>query len=59
MVARADYVAALRRERAHVLEQYGDGAPQVDLIDAELARFEDRPAISRREVAVPRPIRKR
>jgi hypothetical protein len=47
-------IDALRRERQHVIDQYGAaGAARVALIDAELARFDERPKAARRERAVP------
>lgn len=51
---RAAIIAALRRERQHVVESYGAaGAARVASIDAELARFDAKPDVSRRETAVP------
>ena len=54
MTDRAQYVAALRRERAHV-EQTGADQRRLADIDAELARFEQAPARGNRsrETAVP------
>ena len=52
MTTRADYVAALRRERAYVVEAGGNPARLHDL-DRELARFESKPAVQKLELAVP------
>jgi len=49
---RKAHVEALRRERQHVIDTYADSA-RVAQIDAELARFDEKPATSRRETAVP------
>ena len=54
MATRADYVAALRRERAFH-EQAGH-AEQLAAVDIELSRFDDEPEVRVIETAVAGPI---
>lgn len=54
MATRADYVAALKRERA--FHKQAGHAEQVAAVDIELSRFDAEPEVRVRETAVPGPI---
>ena len=54
MATRADYVAALRRERA--FHEQAEHAEQLADVDLELSRFEDEPDVRTIETVVAGPI---
>jgi hypothetical protein len=56
MSSRADYVQALKNERAMVASRPTPSADRLAGIDAELARFADEPEVEVQEAAVPGPI---
>ena len=48
------YVEALRTERARVVETHPDDAGRLKQIDAELAKYDDKPTERKVESAVPK-----